>query len=364
MTVQRSPIAPTAHPRLEEALRQKLQRRGETTGSLGELEPLAIRLGLIQNSLKPSLRAPQLMVFAGDHGIALDLQPPRGGNVPVATSGLVKRLLEGQLPLAVFSFIQGMTLNVVDAGLADTIGANPALMPRKIGFGTRNARMGAAMTIDQTHAAIRAGMEIADNLPGNVLACAGMGVGLHESCALVISRLADVPLRELLVTGPAMAPDALASSLVVLQGAQGRHRDVTDPVEVLAAFGGFETAMMVGAMLVAASKRHLIMVDGVAACTALLVATRISQPVSDYAVFCRSHGHRGLDHALAVFKANALLELGLETADGTGTSLAWPLVHAAAALLTQVTEGEDPGPTLPSTTGADEQLGVMTATRP
>ncbi|EWS57117.1 nicotinate-nucleotide--dimethylbenzimidazole phosphoribosyltransferase [Methylibium sp. T29] len=72
--------------------------------------------------------------------------------------------------------------------------------------------------------------------------------------------------------------------------------------------------------------------------------------MTDYVVFCRSHGHRGLDHALNLFRASALLELGMESTDGTGSTLAWPLVHSAAALLTQVAEGEDAGPTLPSTT--------------
>ena len=134
----------------------------------------------------------------------------------------------------------------------------------------------------------------------------------------------------------------------MLDAVRTRHEGITDPVEVLAAFGGFEIAMMVGAMLVAASKRHLIMVDGVPACAALLVASRIAAPVTDYVVFCRSHSHPGLDQAMGIFKASALLELGMESTDGTGATLAWPLIHSAAALLSEVVEGEDAGPTLPS----------------
>ena len=145
-----------------------------------------------------------------------------------------------------------------------------------------------------------------------------------------------------------MDPDTLAHLMVVAQGAQGRHRDVNEPVEVLAAFGGFEIAMMVGAMLVAASKRHLLMIDGMAACAALMLASRIATPVTDYCVFCRSHGHRGLDWALHLFRASALLELGMDSTDGTGATLAWPLVRSAAALLTEVADGDDPGPSRPS----------------
>lgn len=343
MSVQRSLIAPTVHPRLEEALRLKLQRRAVMAGSLGELEPLAVRLGLIQNTLKPRLKAPQLVVFAGDHGLVVDGLVQRGDS----TVAQVLNLLDGRLPMAVFSFIQGMGLTVVDAGLAEPMNPHPSLLQRKIGFGTRSARVGAAMSIEQAHAAIRAGMEIADTLPGNALACAGIGVGSQESASLLLARLGEVPLEELVRNGPIGEAGELPLWLPLLQAASMRHQAVTDPVEVLAAFGGFEIAMMVGAMLVAASKRHLIMVDGLPACAALQVASRITAPVTDYVVFCRSHSHRAVDHALSLFQAGALLELGMESVDGTGAALAWPLVHAAAALLSQVADSDDADPSQP-----------------
>ena len=84
-----------------------------------------------------------------------------------------------------------------------------------------------------------------------------------------------------------------------------------------------------------------------AACAALMVASHIASSVTDYCVFCRSHSHRGLDQALNLFNATALLELGLDSLDGTGACLSWPLVRSAAALLTEVAEGEEPGPTHP-----------------
>jgi nicotinate-nucleotide--dimethylbenzimidazole phosphoribosyltransferase len=203
------------------------------------------------------------------------------------------------------------------------------------------------MSLDQAHAAIRAGMEIADSLVGNAVVCAGIGVGSHESAALVLARLSGANLSDLLIAGPDMEEANLAHLLAVLQSAQARHKDVIDPVEVLAAFGGFEMAMMVGVMLVAGSKRHLIVVDGMPACAALMVAARIAPAVTDYCVYCRSHSHQGLDQALALFHASALLELGMESTDGTGATLAWPLVRSAAALLTEVAEGEEAGPTHP-----------------
>jgi len=355
MSLSRSIISPTNNPLLEQALRDKLKRRAEAAGSLGELEPLAVRLGLIQNSLKPRFRAPQIAVFAADHGLAVDGVGDAG---TASTAKVVGSLMASKLPLSVFAHIQGLELSVVDCGVAESVAPHPRLLARKIAHGTRNARVTAAMSLANAHAAIRAGMEIADSLPGNAIACAGIGVGSHESAALVMSRLSDLKLRDMLISGGPMKQDDLAHLLVVLQGAQGRHKDAVDPVEVLAAFGGFEIAMMVGLMLVAGSKRHLLIVDGVPACAALMVASRIAPAITDYSVFTRSHSHQGLDHVLTALNASALLEIGMQSTDGTGATLAWPLVRSAAALLSEVAEGEEPGPTLPGPLTAGSSVNI------
>jgi len=338
MATTRSLVAPSTNPLLEQALREILARRNEAGGSLGELEPLAVRLGLMQNTLKPRFHSPQLLICAADHGLAVDGMELADSR-PTAQS--VDLLLRNQLPLTVFARTQGMRVQVVDCGIADELPAHERLMVRKIAHGTRSARTTAAMSVVQAHAAMRAGMEIADQLEGNVTVLAGVGMGAHESAALVLSRLTDCPVRDLVMSSTEMDTDKLAHLLVILQGAQGRHRDVVEPIEVLAAFGGFEVAVMVGVMLMAASKRHLLIVDGVPACAALMLAARIAQPVTDYCVFCRSHTHLGLDQALNLFRASALLELGMDSTDGTGATLAWPLVKSAAALLAEVAEPAD-----------------------
>ena len=99
----RSLITPTSNPLLEHALRDKLQRRSETTGSLGELEPLALRIGLIQNTLKPSFREPQAVLFASDHGLAVEGLPTAPGH---STANRARQALTGQLPVSVFAAIQ------------------------------------------------------------------------------------------------------------------------------------------------------------------------------------------------------------------------------------------------------------------
>jgi nicotinate-nucleotide--dimethylbenzimidazole phosphoribosyltransferase len=341
----RSLVTPTTNPQLERALRDKILRRNEAGGDLGELEPLAIRLGLMQNTLKPRFEEPQLLIFAADHGLAVDgILDPQGRS----TDQIVHLLLSNQLPLTVFAKAQQLSVTVVDCGMAENMAPHDRLVVRKIAHGTRNARVTGAMSLQQAHAGMRAGMEIGDKLRGNATVLAGLGVGAHESASLILARMTDTPVRDLVVSGPDMDSDDLAHLMVILQGAQARHRGLVEPVEVLAAFGGFEVAVMVGVMLMAASKRHLLMVDGVPACAALMVASRIAQAVTDYCVFCRSNNHLGLDHALNLFRASALLELGMKSTDGTGATLAWPLVRSAAALLTEVADGEDPGPSRPA----------------
>ncbi len=338
MPIHQSLITPTANPELERALRERVDRRAAVAGGLGELEPLAVRLGLVQNTLTPRFRDPTLALFAADHGIAVDGIATLHGR---STREQALLALQHRLPVAVFARLQGLQLTVVDCGVAEPLLPHARLQARKIAHGTRNARVGAAMTMEQAHAGLRVGMEIADSLGGNVLACAGLGQGSQESAALLLSQLMQMPLRDLIVSGPDMRQDNLAQLLQILHGAQARHRALSEPMEVLAALGGFEIAVMVGAMLVAASKRQLIIVDGMSACAALKIAALIAAPVTDYAVFCRSHAHRGLDEALALFHASALLELGMDSADGTGAALAWPLIRSAAAMLSELHETAD-----------------------
>lgn len=338
MPIHQSLISPTANPQLERALRERIERRAAISGGLGELEPLAVRLGLVQESLTPRFREPTLALFAADHGIAVEGIGLLHGN---STRELALLALQNKLPVSVFARLQGLHLSVVDCGIAEQMNPHPLLLARKIAHGTRNSRLGVAMSMEQAHAGVRVGMEIAAAFEGNVLACAGLGQGSEESAALVLARLSDRPLANFIVSHAEKPKEAAEHLLARLQNALNRHRDVHEPMDVLAALGGFELAVMVGAMLVAASKRSLIIVDGVTACAALRLAALIAPPVTDYAVFCRSHAQQGLDEAMALFRASALLELGMQSSDGTGAALAWPLIRSAAALLSDLHEVAD-----------------------
>ncbi|MEK8024673.1 nicotinate-nucleotide--dimethylbenzimidazole phosphoribosyltransferase [Pseudaquabacterium rugosum] len=325
-----TPIAETSNPLLEQALLARLQAGGRPVGQLGHLAPVAIRLGLLQNSLRPRLHDPQLVLVASDHGLAVDGLPLTESQ---PTEEQVAEVLGGRVPVARLAHQMGLALTVVDGGIARQMPPLERLLPRKLAHGTRNARMGMAMTIEQAQASVRAGIETAQGLSGNVVACGALGSGAHEAAALVLSRLGEVPLRDLLYAGPDMHPDQLSALLLIGQSVHGRHRDCVDPIEVLACFGGFEIGLLTGLLLEAANRRHLLLIDGMSACAALLIARMMEPAITDYCVFCRSTPHHGLDQAMALFEATAMLDVGLATHDGAGACLTWPMLRAACALL-------------------------------
>ncbi len=55
---------------LEGQLRRALDRKAKPLASLGRIEDLAVQLGLLQDTLRPRVTAPVVLVFAGDHGAA------------------------------------------------------------------------------------------------------------------------------------------------------------------------------------------------------------------------------------------------------------------------------------------------------
>lgn len=339
-------ISTIAHHAMERAIAAKLAYRQEYGGGHEILNGLATRIGLIQRSLKPRLYNPHLLVFAGDHGLAVD------GVVDglPSTTNLVQKLIGGEFALSVLAHVHDVDVSVVDAGISDQMEGHPKLLRRKIAHGTRSSVMSHAMTTDQAQAAIRAGMEIVDGLPSNLVCISGIGQGASLSAALLIAHLAPGDLHALSAPEPQQA-GTVEHQLQIrskIKVALKRHRELKDPIDVLAALGGFEIAMMVGALLLGASKRQLMVVDGIAAYAALMIAHKISPNVSDYCVFARSHAGENLSYALNLFERTSLPWVQQFGLDGTGAVLSIPLLMCASALLASTPEGHEEGSTRPA----------------
>lgn len=339
-TFQVPAIPPTADVELAACLQQRIDRKTKPLGALGRIESLALQLGLIQRTEVPVLLQPQMLVFAADHGLAR-----RGVSAypQDVTWQMVENMLAGGAAVNVFSRQAGLDVTVVDAGVAHDFAPRPGLLLRKVAPGTADASEGPAMTGAQCAQALAAGAEVLRGLPGNAVLLGEMGIGNTSSAALLLARLAGVPIEAAVGRGTGLDDAGLARKRALLAQVLDRHADAQPPLQALAALGGFEIAMMAGAMLQAAQERRLIVVDGFICAAAALVACRLQPAVRDYCVFAHLGGEAGHAALLQALDARPLLQLDMRLGEGSGAALAWPLVQAAVAMLREMASFESAG---------------------
>jgi nicotinate-nucleotide--dimethylbenzimidazole phosphoribosyltransferase len=330
---------------LASKLQDKLDNKTKPVGALGQLEALAVQLGLIQKSESISLKQPQIVVFAGDHGIVDEgvSAYPQAVTAQMVHNMLGKAGKTGGAAINVLAHQHRFELTVVDAGVATVLPDHPRLLQMKIAPSTRNSVLAPAMSDLQAAAALTGGMEVVRQLAGNVIAFGEMGIGNTSSAALILSLFTPIPIEECAGRGTGLTDDQMKKKIYALTRAHRRHHAAKKPLEILCAVGGFEIAMMAGAMLQAASERRVIMVDGFIAGAAALIAVGLVPAAKDYMVFCHvgaEHGHRAMLKALA---ALPLLDLNMRLGEGTGALLAWPLLVSCARLLNEMASFEQAG---------------------
>jgi nicotinate-nucleotide--dimethylbenzimidazole phosphoribosyltransferase len=339
-------IADIHDAQLVQRVQHKLDAKTKPQGSLGRIESLALHLAVILGTDEPALRQPQLVVFAGDHGLAARGVSAYPGEV---TAQMVENFLAGGAAVSVLARQHGLALTVVDCGVRREIAARPGLVSRRIAAGTADASQQPAMTRSQCEQAIANGIGMVRDLPGNALLLGEMGIGNTSSASLLLARLADRPLEECVGAGTGLEGAALAHKQAVLREVLARHAQAIEPIDALAAFGSFEIATMVGAVLQAAAQRRVIVVDGFISTAAVLVAHRLAPFVTQRCVYSHrssERGHAVMLRSLGKGRGEAvepLLNLGLRLGEGSGAALAWPLLVSACALLREMASFESAG---------------------
>ena len=325
---------------LAQRLQHVLDHKTKPLGSLGRLESLALQLGLILNTEKPQLQQPQMVVFAGDHGLASRGVSAYPSDV---TWQMVENILAGGAAVSVLARQHGLALTVVDAGVAKDIAPRAGLSIRKIGYGTADASQGPAMTADQCLSAMAAGADLIDGLPGNAVLFGEMGIGNTSSAALLMARLTGQPLAQCVGRGTGLDDAGVQRKLAVLEQALQVNKNAVLPLDALAALGGFEIAMMCGAMLQAAAQNRVLLVDGFISTSAALVAHALQPAVLQRCVFAHQSDESGHTRMLAHMNVQPLLHLGLRLGEGSGAALAWPLLESACAILRDMASFESAG---------------------
>jgi nicotinate-nucleotide--dimethylbenzimidazole phosphoribosyltransferase len=326
-------IISTADAALSQSLANAINNKTKPIGSLGRLESLAAQLGLIQGTERISIDRPAIVIFAGDHGVVAEGVSAYPQDV---TWQMVENFLADGAAINVFARQNGCALHIVDAGVNHDFGNRPTLVSRKIAPGTRNFAHEPAMSAQECAAALEHGMVLVRDVPGNVIGFGEMGIGNTTSAAALMHKLTDQALARCVGAGTGLNADGILHKERVIAAAVQRHATATDPLGVLATFGGFEIAMMTGAMLQAAALRKVLLIDGFIVTAALLVAARLQPSILDYCVFSHSSGEHGHALLLEQLGAQPLLDLGLRLGEGTGSALALPLLHAATNFLNQM----------------------------
>ncbi|MDP4077991.1 nicotinate-nucleotide--dimethylbenzimidazole phosphoribosyltransferase [Acidovorax sp. A1169] len=339
-------IADITDATLTARLQHILDFKTKPLGSLGRLEALALRIGQVLGTEAPQLVQPQMLVCAGDHGIAARGVSAFPSDV---TWQMVENFLAGGAAVSVLARQHGLALTVVDCGVAkpiaerDTPPGAPRLLLRKVAPGTADASAGPAMTAEQCGQAIANGVEVVRGLPGNALLLGEMGIANTSVASLLLARLAGLPLAEVTGAGTGLDAAGIERKRAVLQQALDVNAEATSPFDALAALGGYEVATLVGAVLQAAAERRVIVVDGFITSAAVLVASRLQPAVLQRCVFAHRSGERGHSLMLAQMQAEPLLDLGLRLGEGSGAALAWPLLQSACAVLAEMASFESAG---------------------
>jgi nicotinate-nucleotide--dimethylbenzimidazole phosphoribosyltransferase len=335
---------PSLNLQLTSELQNKINQKTKPIGALGALETLALQIGLIQNTVKPKLIKPTMLVFAGDHGIVSEGVSPFPQAV---TAQMVLNFLAGGAAINVFARQNGFDLWLVDSGVNYDFELATHLIHAKVGMGTRNFLYEPAMSEKECEQALTSGIKIAQRAMAdecNVFGFGEMGIGNTSSASCLMSVLCGESLRACVGRGTGLDEIGLANKIDVLQRALDHHQPMkTNPIAVLATFGGFEIAMMTGAMLGAAQGGAVLLIDGFIATSALLVAAKIQPNILQYCVF--SHCSDELGHKLMLehLQAKPLLNLGLRLGEGTGAALAYPIVQAAVNFLNDMASFQSAG---------------------
>jgi nicotinate-nucleotide--dimethylbenzimidazole phosphoribosyltransferase len=315
----------------EQALARQ-QQLTKPTGSLGQLEAVAVQLAGLQGRVKPSVGNVWIAIFAGDHGVVAE----GVSAYPQAVTGqMLHNFIMGGAAISVLARQLSAQLDVVDLGTVSPLNL-PGVRHLNLGAGTANFAKGPAMTQAQLEAALAGGRDsvLRAKAGGTELFIGGeMGIGNTTAASAVACSLLNCPAP--LLVGPGTGLDAqgiLHKSKVIEQALQLHAEQAGDALGSLRALGGFEMAALVGAYLACAQEGIAVLVDGFICTVAALVAVRINPSCRQWLFF----GHRGAEpghrHVLETLHAEPLLELGLRLGEGSGAALAVPVLRLACEL--------------------------------
>jgi nicotinate-nucleotide--dimethylbenzimidazole phosphoribosyltransferase len=328
------------------ALAYELQDRlTKPQGSLGFLETLSVQLAGIAGVCPPPVPEPAtIAVFAGDHGVVDAGVTPWPSEV---TAQMVANFCGGGAAINVLARHVGARVVIVDVGVATPVpGDAVGLVRRNVAAGTANLATGPAMSEAQAMEALNVGVDIAREAiddGARLLVTGDMGIGNTTPSAALIAAFTETSSRDITGRGTGIDDDMLAVKARVIETALARLSSDASPLAILAEVGGLEIAALAGFIVAGAAARVPVVIDGVIAVAAALVASAFSSEVPSYLIA----GHRSSEPAasagLEYLHLTPVLDLGLRLGEGSGAALAVPIVQAAAKVLREMATFDSAG---------------------
>jgi nicotinate-nucleotide--dimethylbenzimidazole phosphoribosyltransferase len=316
-------------------------------GSLGRLEDLALKLYLVQEGNAPVADPMRVYTIAGDHGVndeGVSLFPQE------VSRQMVLNFLNGGAGINALAGTVGAELFVVDAGCCGgPFDEHPSLIQDKIAPGTANLAQGPAMTREQTIKALMLGISLADRAHADGVKVLGTGdMGISNTTPSTALYCAYLGLDPEAMTGPGTGLDkkgVASKAQVVRKGLTANAAAIAagDPVDILAALGGFEIAALAGLVLGGAKNRQLVCVDGFISTAAYLAAWKICPTVMDYCIISHASAEPGHKKAVETMGLTPYLDLGFRLGEGTGAACAMFLVRAATDMFNKMATFSDAG---------------------
>jgi nicotinate-nucleotide--dimethylbenzimidazole phosphoribosyltransferase len=306
-------------------------------GSLGRLEALGRQVAGIVGQGRPHLTERLIFVLAGDHGVTAEGVSAYPSDV---TAQMIHNFVRGVAAINVLARHVGARVIVVDMGVDAALPTLPGLVSRKVRRGTRNFAHHPAMTMDEALACVASGIDLAtaEIEGGRTWVVTGdMGIGNTTASSAIIAAMTGAPVERVTGRGTGVTGEALARKAGVIKAALDRHQPkAQDPLDVLSKVGGLEIGGLAGIILGAAADRCPVVLDGLIATAAALLAVGLVPAAQTYLIA----GHRSVEpgHSVAL---NALglepvLDLELRLGEGTGGALALPVLEAACRLLDEM----------------------------
>lgn len=318
------------------AITEKINNLTKPKGSLGTLEELALQAGMIQQTLSPSLRCPQNIIFCADHGIEAEGVSVSPREV---TWQQTIHFTQGNGGVNFLCRQHGFKLKVVDAGVDYDLPTDRGIYPYKIRKGTRNFLHEPAMTEEEMNLCIERGAEIVricHEEGSNVLSFGEMGIGNTSASSLWMTCFTNIPLQQCVGAGSGLNNEGIRHKYKILKQALDNYTGDGSPLEIIRHFGGYEMVMAIGAMLQAAELKMIILVDGFIMTNCILAASKLYPEVLAYAVFGHCGDESGHRLVLDALGAKPLLNLGLRLGEGTGAICAFPILDSAIRMINEM----------------------------